>query len=285
MEFAPELVIISAGFDAAEGDELGECLVTPAGYAHMTHMLSGLAGGKVVVALEGGYNLDSISKSALAVTRVLLGQAPDELPPLTASEEATETVWLVAKEQSKYWKSVDPKACEPQETFEDISFSITEILKGHRQYYLYTKHNMMEIPLMNENLANRFSGQVMCTSDLLDNETMIFGNLRVELESSSTCDVHMHKSYLIDFSKQLVGWARKEGYSLLDVNILPKPVEKHNVTRGRQHMDESSKDVLIYLWDNFIQISNASRVIVLGHGPGCRAVVDLLNRRGVTLYR
>lgn len=43
---------VSAGFDAAEGDELGECHVTPTGYAHMTHMLSGLAGGKLVVALE-----------------------------------------------------------------------------------------------------------------------------------------------------------------------------------------------------------------------------------------
>jgi len=71
LEFAPELVIsvfyalaqlihqdqsfvvpVSAGFDAAAGDELGECFVTPAGYAHMTHMLSGLAGGRLVVALE-----------------------------------------------------------------------------------------------------------------------------------------------------------------------------------------------------------------------------------------
>ena len=67
LEFAPELVIsknqfsvdssahwiqVSAGFDAAEGDDLGECHVTPAGYAHMTHMLAGLAGGKLVVALE-----------------------------------------------------------------------------------------------------------------------------------------------------------------------------------------------------------------------------------------
>ena len=43
---------VSAGFDAADGDELGECHVTPAGYAHMTHMLSALAGGKMVVALE-----------------------------------------------------------------------------------------------------------------------------------------------------------------------------------------------------------------------------------------
>lgn len=43
---------VSAGFDAAEGDELGECKVTPAAYAHMTHQLMALAEGKVVVALE-----------------------------------------------------------------------------------------------------------------------------------------------------------------------------------------------------------------------------------------
>lgn len=64
---------------------------------------------------KGGYNLDSNSVSALAVTKVLLGEAPDQLPPLVASDEGTETVWLVAKEQSKYWKSVDPRACEPRE--------------------------------------------------------------------------------------------------------------------------------------------------------------------------
>lgn len=46
------LFAVSAGFDAAAGDDLGECYVTPAGYAHMTHMLSGLANGRLVVALE-----------------------------------------------------------------------------------------------------------------------------------------------------------------------------------------------------------------------------------------
>jgi histone deacetylase 6 len=46
------LSAVSAGFDAAAGDDLGECYVTPAGYAHMTHMLSGLANGRLVVALE-----------------------------------------------------------------------------------------------------------------------------------------------------------------------------------------------------------------------------------------
>lgn len=68
MEFSPELVfgdyfpmfvhtfsdphLVSAGFDAADGDDLGECHVTPAGYAHMTNMLCSLANGRVVVALE-----------------------------------------------------------------------------------------------------------------------------------------------------------------------------------------------------------------------------------------
>ena len=34
---------------------------------------------------------------------------------MTANESATEAIWLVAREQSQYWKSVDPKSCEPRE--------------------------------------------------------------------------------------------------------------------------------------------------------------------------
>jgi acetoin utilization deacetylase AcuC-like enzyme len=44
--------LVAAGFDAAAGDELGGCFVTPPCYAHMTHMLMTLAGGKVAVCLE-----------------------------------------------------------------------------------------------------------------------------------------------------------------------------------------------------------------------------------------
>ena len=44
--------VVAAGFDAAAGDELGGCFVSPACYAHMTHMLMSLANGKVAVCLE-----------------------------------------------------------------------------------------------------------------------------------------------------------------------------------------------------------------------------------------
>src|SRR5271170_865153 len=71
--------LVSAGFDAAAGDPLGGCEVSPAGYAHMTHMLMPLAEGKIVLVLEGGYSLDSTSKSALACVRVLMGEPPGQL--------------------------------------------------------------------------------------------------------------------------------------------------------------------------------------------------------------
>ena len=68
--------------------------------------------------MQGGYTLESISNCALAVGRMLLGEAPPELPSLVASEVEAETVWLVAKEQSKYWKSINIRACEPSEGLE-----------------------------------------------------------------------------------------------------------------------------------------------------------------------
>lgn len=289
MEFAPDLVIISAGFDAAVGDDLGECFVSPAGYAHMTHMLSGLAGGNLVVALEGGYNLDSISNSSLAVARVLLGEAPPELPPMVASEAGTETVWQVAMEQSKYWKCVNPKACEPREEVDEISFSIPEILKGHRQHFLYTQYQMLQVPLMTKMFEERFGSQVMCTNDFLENPTIIvfvheFGNLRIELDGKPTCDVQMENSYLIDFSKELISWVTKEKYGLLDVNVFPRPFASP-LPRGHKHVESWSRDVLTYLWDNYIQLSGAKNIIFIGHGPGCHALMELIESRPVGMIR
>ncbi|MGE5278970.1 MAG: histone deacetylase [Acidobacteriota bacterium] len=74
--FEPDLVLVSAGFDAAEGDPLGDMRLSPAGYAAMTDRLGRLADGRVVLALEGGYNLDAIARSAEACLRVLLGEDP-----------------------------------------------------------------------------------------------------------------------------------------------------------------------------------------------------------------
>lgn len=79
-QFCPELVLVSAGFDGARDDPLGGCLLTSVGYAHMTHELCAFAGGRVVLALEGGYNLQSTSECFRACVSQLLGD-PAPLPP------------------------------------------------------------------------------------------------------------------------------------------------------------------------------------------------------------
>ena len=67
--------MLLTGFDSAHGDPLGGCHVTPNGYAHMTSLLRSVTErGRVVVALEGGYNLVSIATCMEAVHRTLLGK-------------------------------------------------------------------------------------------------------------------------------------------------------------------------------------------------------------------
>ncbi|KNC46732.1 class II RPD3 type histone deacetylase [Thecamonas trahens ATCC 50062] len=99
-EFDPDLVLISAGFDAAVGDPLGECEVTPQGYAFMVHALSSLPSAKVVIALEGGYNLEAISVSMSASVSALVDAAAPDGPDTSASGPSGSSPPLLAPHPS-----------------------------------------------------------------------------------------------------------------------------------------------------------------------------------------
>eukprot|EP00066_Takifugu_rubripes_P030165 XP_011619431.1 PREDICTED: histone deacetylase 6 [Takifugu rubripes] len=107
-EFNPDLVLVSAGFDAARGDPLGGYHVTPEGYAHLTHQLMSLAGGRLLLILEGGYNLSSISKSMAMCTSVLLGDPPPALltPLPPPHHSAVATINEVIRCHAPYWRSL-----------------------------------------------------------------------------------------------------------------------------------------------------------------------------------
>jgi acetoin utilization deacetylase AcuC-like enzyme len=74
--FKPDFVLVSAGFDAAQGDLLGRMKVTPGGFAELTRIVKGIAEqschGRLVTVLEGGYNLESLAASVEAHVRVLM---------------------------------------------------------------------------------------------------------------------------------------------------------------------------------------------------------------------
>jgi acetoin utilization deacetylase AcuC-like enzyme len=74
-EFAPQLVLISAGFDAHAADPLATCRVTEAGYATMAASMRRLAAevdAPLGIVLEGGYHLEALARS-LAVTLEVTG--------------------------------------------------------------------------------------------------------------------------------------------------------------------------------------------------------------------
>jgi acetoin utilization deacetylase AcuC-like enzyme len=73
--FAPDLILVSAGFDAHERDPLGSMRVTTEGFAQMANMVRGwaneLCDGRLVAVLEGGYDLTGLSDSVCAVLEAL----------------------------------------------------------------------------------------------------------------------------------------------------------------------------------------------------------------------
>ena len=74
-EFAPQMIFVSAGFDAHREDELGQLCLAEADYAWITEKIMALADkhaqGRIVSCLEGGYNLSALARSVAAHVRVL----------------------------------------------------------------------------------------------------------------------------------------------------------------------------------------------------------------------
>lgn len=79
--FHPDLLLVSAGFDAHTDDPLAGLEVTTNGYRELTWLIKGWAvehtGGRSVWALEGGYNLRALGESVIACLEVLLDRATE----------------------------------------------------------------------------------------------------------------------------------------------------------------------------------------------------------------
>jgi histone deacetylase 6 len=105
-EFTPDIVLVSAGFDAALGDPLGGCAVTPECFAAMARLLQDVAvERRIVLALEGGYNLRTLAACSDAVVRALLDREA-AAPPRLVGEPATaaiESIAACAAVHAKYW--------------------------------------------------------------------------------------------------------------------------------------------------------------------------------------
>lgn len=113
LEFDPELILVSAGFDIYEGDPLGGMNVTPKGFAGLIRSVLNIAneccGGKVVITLEGGYNLAGLRDSVKMVLRELAGLSEVDTENIVSSADQMmleSLVKQVFQNHGGYWKSL-----------------------------------------------------------------------------------------------------------------------------------------------------------------------------------
>ncbi|XP_074120547.1 histone deacetylase 4 isoform X2 [Sminthopsis crassicaudata] len=111
-EFGPDVVLVSSGFDAVEGHPtpLGGYNLSAKCFGYLTKQLMGLAGGRVVLALEGGHDLTAICDASEACVSALLGNELDPLPDKVLQQRsnanAIHSMEKVIETHSKYWRSL-----------------------------------------------------------------------------------------------------------------------------------------------------------------------------------
>ncbi|MFZ7113049.1 MAG: histone deacetylase [Desulfatiglandales bacterium] len=113
LEYAPQLILVSAGFDCYGGDPLGGMNVTCEGFAGMTRAVMEIARsccqGKVVLTLEGGYNIEGQRDSVKHVLMELAGMShtePSNLPNKRASRILDELTEKAREIHGRFWSGL-----------------------------------------------------------------------------------------------------------------------------------------------------------------------------------
>ncbi|KAK4184869.1 histone deacetylase clr3 [Podospora australis] len=290
-EFNPDLVIISAGFDAAAGDELGACFVSPACYAHMTHMLMSLAGGKVAVCLEGGYNLEAISKSALAVAQTLMGEPPPMMEIPKISREASKVLAKVQAFQAPYWECMRPGIVDVQEMQGQGSSRLHDVLRLAQRQALSEKYQMIPLYIQRDTLFKSFENQVLVTRGIQQaKKLLVIIHDPPELHGQPDPldnKLDSHNTWVTDGVLRYIDWAISKDFGVVDINV------PHYVTRAQDtesftpRVDEKSlqvqlQELMCYIWDNYLQLyEGVEDVFLMGVGNAYLGVKVLLINRNI----
>lgn len=105
-DFHPDLVLVSAGFDAHRDDPLADCMLTTESFGHMARLVRSLAdelGVPVGAVLEGGYDVNALAQSVAATMEGLAegGEVPTVEPgPLVVA---------AAEQVGRFWPGVRPR--------------------------------------------------------------------------------------------------------------------------------------------------------------------------------
>ncbi len=109
LEYRPEFVLVSAGFDPYFADPLGGMQVTAEGFGALAGLVKDIAdktcNGRVLLALEGGYNPQGLRDGVRAVILAMLGSEPLQAK-VHSTPAAEQVIDKIISVQKKYWKNL-----------------------------------------------------------------------------------------------------------------------------------------------------------------------------------
>jgi acetoin utilization deacetylase AcuC-like enzyme len=108
LQYRPEFILVSAGFDIALGDPLAGMEVTAAGFGALTASVVRLAdeccGGRLAMTLEGGYNLAAMKDGVREVLRVMAGGEAGPVPALPPDDPLLSELAPCFRVFGGYWR-------------------------------------------------------------------------------------------------------------------------------------------------------------------------------------
>ena len=109
--YAPDALVLSAGFDAHAADPLGGMQLSTDGYATLTRRLWAFAAdrcaGRLAVTTEGGYDLQALEECLDSTLEVCAADPPASIPPVRGSTAiAAAALQSVMRAQSPYWPGI-----------------------------------------------------------------------------------------------------------------------------------------------------------------------------------
>jgi hypothetical protein len=254
-EFNPELILVSCGFDAAKGDPLGRCSVTPFGYGYMVNCLKQIVGNQIVIVLEGGYNLNSLAVSSIAVVKALLGDSivkeiNGEIISFEEFKKSMRPAYYVLRDINEYrsffsqfWKSLNefqPMFCKTQ------------------SFYLIDDYNskIQICDLFGKNISRYFF------NDYKDIESLLEGSdfIKIKIGKVTFLDKTNKKKYLKHLIISERSGSNERGFR----------IEGVNVTRFSMHWSKYDSNLDFNKEDKIIQI------IKLCFNDKLQCLIDLL---------
>jgi len=106
LEFKPEIILVSAGMDAMANDGLASMRMSENGFAVLMSIVKSIATqtcNKVVLVLEGGYNLSNLKKSVASILKVCIEEHYNTYTNTNPSTSIRERIKQVIELQKTYW--------------------------------------------------------------------------------------------------------------------------------------------------------------------------------------